>query len=273
LISTHEKIFLVAPIIILTFASFAWRSCKTDEPISSAVDRDQEKIVGTQESKIEPDPKSESAINTTNHDSEPNNFVLAHSGGVSSQNRNSADISQDGIELRKAVPAAAISPQVSLQLLDVSGPSIGAVKVIGHRGCDTNTQGWYLGKGKPEEYDYTESEDGETLVVQRNVQNLTGAFEFVHCVDANQIAGKHIQFRVKLKAQDVKDVAQLRLWGENASRERILFKSEKVIGTYDWKDFAIEADIPSEVTLFNYGITFKNSGKLWVSRPIFGVSQ
>ncbi|MGZ3699483.1 MAG: hypothetical protein ACXVCH_15440, partial [Bdellovibrionota bacterium] len=27
---------------------------------------------------------------------------------------------------------------------DSSGPSIGSVKVLGHRGCDSNTQGWFL---------------------------------------------------------------------------------------------------------------------------------
>jgi hypothetical protein len=267
-----KKLILLAPAILLAIVFVASRSNKTPDPAGSGVDRNSENIAGSQASKLEPSQESRPSGELKEQDSNPDRLVLAHRGEVMSPNLDHPGVAHENDGRERVSPATAISSQAPLRLLDSSGPTIGTVKVLGHRGCDTNTQGWYLGKGKPDEYDYTESDDGETLVVQPNVQNLTGAFEFVHCVDANQIAGKHIQFRVRLKAQDVKDVAQLRFWGENPSRERILFKSEKVTGTYDWKDFAIEADVPSEVTLFNYGITFKNSGKLWVSHPVFGVN-
>jgi hypothetical protein len=146
------------------------------------------------------------------------------------------------------------------------------VKVLGHRGCDTNTQGWFLSVGTPEQYDFTVSEDGETLAVEPNIPNPTGNFEFIHCSDIGLLTDKTVRFSAKIKAERVSQTAQLRLRGEDLHREKILYKDIKVGGTHDWKDFTLEADVGRDVTLFSYGLTFRSPGKLWISHPTIDVA-
>jgi hypothetical protein len=154
-----------------------------------------------------------------------------------------------------------------------NAPSIGTIKVLGHRGCDTNTQGWFLSVGTPEQYNFTVSEDGETVEVEPNTPNLTGNFEFIHCADQRQFIGKRVRLTVAITAQGVTDTAQLRLRGENPQREAILNEETKVGGTYDWKDFSVETEVGPEVTLFSYGLTFRSAGKLRFSHPVFSVIE
>jgi hypothetical protein len=152
-----------------------------------------------------------------------------------------------------------------------NAPSIGTIKVLGHRGCDANTQGWFLSVGTPEQYNFTVSDDGETVEVEPNTPNLTGNFEFIHCADQREFIGKQVQLTVAIKAQGVTDTAQLRLRGENPQREAVLYQETKVGGTYDWRDFSVQALVGSDVTLFSYGLTFRSAGKLWFSHPVFNV--
>jgi hypothetical protein len=267
-----KKLILPISAVLLFTAWIAFHSFSAYQSKGSATALNPDQIEEAQKNAPVPKQADHLTDNSKARESDPNSTPQARRGAAMSLDHDGVSNLQPNAEQRNGSPATARSPLTSLKPLESAGPSIGAVKVLGHRGCDTNTMGWYLGKGKPEEYDYTESDDGETLVVQPNMQNLTGAFEFVHCVDSNLIAGKHIQFQVRLKAQDVKDTAQLRFWGENPSRERILFKSEEVTGTYDWREFTIDADVDPAVTLFNYGITFRSSGKLWVSHPVLSIS-
>jgi hypothetical protein len=154
-----------------------------------------------------------------------------------------------------------------------NAPSIGEIKVLGHRGCDANTQGWFLSVGTPEQYNFTVSDDGETVEVEPNTPNLTGNFEFIHCADQREFIGKQVQLTVAIKAQGVTGTAQLRLRGENPQREAILNQETKVGGTYDWQDFSVQTLVGSDVTLFSYGLTFRSAGKLWFSHPVFSIIE
>ncbi|MGZ3698032.1 MAG: hypothetical protein ACXWP5_07855, partial [Bdellovibrionota bacterium] len=131
--------------------------------------------------------------------------------------------------------------------------------------------GWVLSVGPPEQYDFTVAEDGESLVVEPNVPNPSGQFEFIHCADPGQFVGKRVRFTARMKAQDIPRVAQIRLRGEDFRRQKILSEVVKANGTYDWKDFSVEAEVGAEVALFSYGVTFNSTGKLWISHPTFEV--
>jgi hypothetical protein len=140
--------------------------------------------------------------------------------------------------------------------------------VLGHRGCDAGTPGWFLSAGRPDQYEFVVSDDGESLSVEPRADPLEGNFEFVHCADPSALAGKRVRFTTRLKAEKVEGgVARLRFYGEDRSRERVLFSEKKVTGTYDWTDFELETEVPDGLGLFSYGITFKSQGKLWISNP------
>lgn len=153
------------------------------------------------------------------------------------------------------------------------GPSIGTVRVLGHRGCDVNTVGWFLSVGTPEQYDFKVSDDGESLEVTPDVSKPTGGFEFVHCADASQLVGHRVRFSAQVRAQAAVDIAQLRLRGENVRREKILYDDIKVGGTHGWKDYFLESEVGPDVTLFSYGLTFNGMGKLWLSHPRFEILE
>ncbi len=150
-------------------------------------------------------------------------------------------------------------------------PSIGTVRILGHHGCDLNTQGWFLSSGTPEQYDFSVSRDGETLVVKSKLPKPTGNFEFVHCADPGPLLGKKVRLSVEVRAQNVNQTAQLRLRGEDLKWKKVFTREEPVTGTYDWKMASVEAEVGREVTLFSYGLTLRSAGKLWFRRPTFEV--
>jgi len=152
-----------------------------------------------------------------------------------------------------------------------SGPSIGSVKVLGHRGCDTNTQGWFLSVGRPDQYRFSISEDGETLEVEPIANPLEGGFEFVHCADPGEFNGKRVRFSALVKASQVTGEARLRLRGENIQKKMIIYEKTQLFGDYDWKEVSVEAEVDDETALFSYGLTFRSPGKLWLSLPRFGI--
>jgi hypothetical protein len=214
--------------------------------------------------------QNDSAAHLESNRSEVSVTHLASLSNKTDRSATPPEAATESSELAKSTPSPSADKHQPNHL-EESGPSIGTVRVLGHRGCDQNTQGWYLGVGKPEQYDYIVSEDGESLEVKANVPTLGGAFEFVRCADAGAISGKRVRFTAKIKAEGVSQIAQIRLRGENTKRERIVYQDTQVIGTYDWKDFSVEADVAPDVTIFNYGLTFRSSGKLWISHPTFNI--
>jgi len=150
-------------------------------------------------------------------------------------------------------------------------PSIGTVRVLGHRGCDVNTQGWFLSVGTPEQYDFKVSEDGETIEVKSNVDKPTGNFEFVQCVNAGEVAGRRVRFTARVKAQNVSELAQIRFRGEDRDRRRITYRDLKVGGSHGWQDYSLDVEVSPEVALFSFGLTYRSTGKIWMSRPEFAI--
>lgn len=164
------------------------------------------------------------------------------------------------------------------RVIEDGGPSIGTIRVLGHHGCDLNTQGWFLSVGNPEQYDFTISNDGETVVVEPNTSPPTGNFEFNHCVDPGQVVGKRVRFTVWIKAEGVTaegkgQIARARVLGFDDRWQQHVFEGTDIKGTYDWKEFSIEADVGPEVTLFAYGVSFRSPGKLWIGHPKFGIAR
>jgi len=107
------------------------------------------------------------------------------------------------------------------------------VRVLSHSGCPLNTQDWFLSVGNPEQYDFLISEDWETLVVEPNTPRLTSNFEFIHCAEGADVRGKHVKCSAKINTQDVFQIAQLHLRGENSQQEKVFSKETKIQGTYD----------------------------------------
>jgi hypothetical protein len=174
--------------------------------------------------------------------------------------------------------SATLATKPLAQILSDSGPSIGSIKILGHRGCDLNTPGWFLSVGTPEQYDFTTSDDGETVFVEPNTSPPTGNFEFNHCADPRDIVGKRVRFTVWVKADGVPpqgtgQFAYARLLGFDDQWQRKLFQDTDIEGTYDWKQISIEAEIDPGLAIFAYGISFRSPGKLWISHPEFGVVE
>lgn len=209
---------------------------------------------------------SKSSANETTENHDPfQNKARAVSGQESAANGQATQSTSSS-----SAPKASPSPSPSLagiKVADDGGPSIGTIKVLGHRGCDTNTQGWFLSVGNPEQYDFTVSDDGETVVVSPNVPQPTGNFEFVHCVDMGQVMEKKVRMTAQIKAEGVTQTANLRLRGEDLHRKKIVGGETLVGGTHDWKEYSVDGTIGRDVALFSYGLTFKSVGKLWISHP------
>jgi|GEM_PF-3519395 len=74
---------------------------------------------------------------------------------------------------------------------------------------------------------------GETLVVEPNTPRLTSNFEFIHCAEGADVRGKHVKCSAKINTQDVFQIAQLHLRGENSQQEKVFSKETKIQGTYD----------------------------------------
>jgi hypothetical protein len=177
----------------------------------------------------------------------------------------SADLPVEGSAAGSETPPLPQNPGATVSR--EGAPSIGSVKVLGHPGCQTNTQGWFLSVGRPDQYEFSVSEDGETVEVTPNVPTPDGNFEFVHCADPGELIGKRVRFTAQIRAENVTGVAQLRLRSEDQHRNVIGRVETQAGGTHAMQEYAAEIDVTREASIFSYGVTFKSPGRLWISHP------
>lgn len=85
------------------------------------------------------------------------------------------------------------------------------------------------------------------------------------------IAGKKVRLEAYVKAQDVTETAELRLRSEDRWQNRNLYEATPATGTYEWKKITVEATVPEVVGNFSYGLTFRSSGRIWLSHPTFEI--
>jgi hypothetical protein len=141
--------------------------------------------------------------------------------------------------------------------------------VGGRRACDKNLPNWFISGASAQEYrvgiDRSLGQgDDQVAFIEGIKPSPRQQAELNHCAEVGALGGKRVKFTAWIKAEGVRDYANIHFRVDGRNRERALNERAHFNGTFDWKQLSVEADVPADATAIYYGITFESTGKAWI---------
>jgi hypothetical protein len=144
------------------------------------------------------------------------------------------------------------------------------------RGCGPHQTGWFISGSAPQDYRIgvdpgLSGAQDEVAFIQALSSNPRPHAELDRCAEIARFTGKRVRFTAEIRAENVRDYANVHIRGENLGHERLGDPRSSFKGTFDWTPYSVEMDVTPEMTELSYGITFESAGKAWIRRPAFQV--
>ncbi len=159
------------------------------------------------------------------------------------------------------------------------GVPINQIVVGNRRSCSKGADpGWFTIGSSPQDYSIgidpqmSVGED-QAAFIQAMKHNPRTHAELNHCADLRAIAGKRLKLTALIKAEGAKDYANLHFRAQNLNLERIADERKRLSGTFDWKSFSVEMDVPPETRAVSYGVTLEGVGKIWIRQVQFKILE
>ena len=153
--------------------------------------------------------------------------------------------------------------------------------LVGYRGVAFGEvpRGWFLAGSAPQDYevavDESEKHGGlRSAFPKCKVERSEGFATLMQLFRADAHRGKRLRLRAWVKAKDVSDWAGLWMRVDGATKGTLAFDnmmSRPMVGTSDWREFAVVLDVPAASGLIAFGIQLTGKGELWVDDFMFDV--
>jgi beta-lactamase regulating signal transducer with metallopeptidase domain len=150
-------------------------------------------------------------------------------------------------------------------------PSSAAVPSI----ATETPSGWWKNGSKVAAYvvgvDRTQTHNGSPSAYVKSMQpSIDGFGGMMQMCSADDYRGKRLRFSAWMKTQDANDKgAHLWFRVDGAERGQMLqfdnMDNRPVMGTTDWREYAIVLDVPSSAKALAYGFFIHGTGQAWVS--------